>query len=320
MKLSIIIPTNNNEDKLEECLETIYNQTLSKKEYEVIVVNDGSTDNTSKVLKKLRKEYPFILIEQDNLGPAAARNAGIKKAKNEIIVFIQDDIMVSKHFLQEHLNFHEKYDRDNTCVVGFTTWHLDLDITPFMYWLEHGGPQFDYDRIKGKEVVDYMLFYTSNLSIRNKFIKKHGMFDENFKVAGTTAYEDTELGFRLSKQGLKIYYNKKAKAWHKHPKTLSNVLIRQRGMGKMSHLLYKKHPDFKPSGEIESVWHRLTHLKTGFLSDKIRFKLTRFVINPITVWPLEKLAYLIEDRVNIPILYKIVCGYWYSKGYREGLQ
>lgn len=298
MKLSVIIPTYNNSRKLNECLGAVFGQTLNIHNYDVIVINDGSTDDTDKVVKKLRKKHKFDYVEQKNLGPGAARNAGIKRAEGDVIVLIQDDIVIDRNFLKEHLRFHKKYNNENTAVVGFTTWHLSLKITPFMYWLEHGGPQFDYDRIKGKLRVDFLAFYTSNLSIRKTFFEP---FDEDFFIKGTTAYEDTELGYRLEKRGMALYYNPNAKAYHKEKKTLKQILKRQYGMGRVSHLLYRKHP----------------HLKTSFLSDELRYKATRPILNRVLVWPLEKLAFFIEGKINIPFVFKLVSRYWYNKGYGE---
>lgn len=317
MKLSVVIPTYNQTKVLPKSIAAVFNQTLPREQYEVLVINDGSTDDTHKIVKSLQEKYDFRYFSQENKGAGAARNKGIKEAKNEIIVLIQDDIIATPNFLEEHLLFHQKYPEENVAVVGFTTWHPDLKITPFMHWLEHGGPQFDYDRIKGKKEVDHLAFYTSNLSLKRKFLFDHGLFDESFTVAGGTAYEDTELGFRLTKKGMKLLYNPSAIAYHLHPKTLKSVCHRRFFEGKMSHKLYVKHPDLKMIGRSDSLWHNITHLKTGFLSDKTRFCLTSFFLNKFTVWPFEKLAFFLEDKVNVPLVYKLTCGYWYNRGYGD---
>lgn len=318
MKLSVVIPTYNQSKVLPKSIDAIFSQTLSQEQYEVLVVNDGSTDETSEVVKSLQQKFNFRYFIQENKGAGAARNRGIKEAKNEIIVFIQDDIITVSNFLEEHLLFHQKHLQGNIAVVGFTTWHLDLKITPFMYWLEHGGPQFDYDRIKGKKEVDHLAFYTSNLSLKRDFLLKNGMFDESFFVAGGTAYEDTEFGFRLAKCGMRLLYNPKAIASHFHIKTLQSVCKRRFFEGKMSHKLFALHPDLKMIGKQDSLWHNITHLKTGFLSDRVRFCLTSVFLNKLTVLPLQKLALFLENKVNVPILYKLVCGYYYNKGYAVG--
>ncbi|MBU0708461.1 glycosyltransferase [Patescibacteria group bacterium] len=320
MRLSVIIPVYNGEETIKRSMEAIFNQTIERKVYEVIVINDGSTDGTQVILQRLKSSYTFQLITQANLGAAISRNQGIKKASQEIIVLIQDDIIVDPNFLAEHLRFHQMHDRENTAVVGFTTWDPRMRITPFMRWLEHGGPQFDYDRIKGKLEVDHLAFYTCNLSVRRSFINKVGLLNENFSLPGVTAYEDTEWGWRLAENGLRIWYNLSAIAYHHHPRTLVDVCQRRYREGKMSHVLYEEHPGLKMVGENDSWLHNLTHLKTGFLTDKTRYQLTRLVFNRFTFWPLERLARFCETRINFPLLYKIVCGYWYNKGYAHKLK
>lgn len=318
MKLSVIIPTYNQSKVLPKPIAAIFEQSLPQEHYEVLVINDGSTDDTHKIVKSLQKKYDFHYFVQENKGAGTARNKGIKQAKNEIIVLIQDDIIVTPNFLEEHLKFHQQNPEENVAVVGFTTWHPDLKITPFMHWLEHGGPQFDYDRVKGKHEVDHLAFYTSNLSLKKVFLLKNNLFDESFFVSGSTAYEDTELGWRLAKKGLKLLYNPSAIAGHFHVKTLKSVCQRRFFEGKMSRKLHALHPDLKMIGKSDSLWHNITHLKTGFLSDKTRFCLTSLFLNRFTVWPFEKLAYFLENKLNVPLVYKIVCGYWYNKGYKEG--
>jgi len=313
-------------------VKAIFSQTLPRNEYEVIIINDGSTDNATLILSKLKPQFPFRLIEQENMGAAVARNVGIKAAQNSVIVLIQDDIIATPNFLEEHLKFHRGHSVNRgrpenrggpgaeaasvaTAVVGYTTWHPELKVTPFMRWLEHGGPQFDYDRIRGQTEVDYLAFYTSNLSLRREFVQENGLLDEDFSLPGITAYEDTEWGWRLLKKGLKLYYNPKAMAYHYHPRTLEQVCCRREAEGHMSRLLYRKHPDLRMSGRKDSFWYQLTHLKTGFLSDSFRYQLTRFIFNKFTIWPFIRFARFAETRFNFPLIYKIVCGYSYNRGY-----
>jgi len=315
MKLSLVIPTYNQSQILPKSIAAIFRQTLPREQYEVLVVNDGSTDETSEIVRSLQQEFNLRYFSQENKGAGAARNKGIGEAKNEIIVLIQDDIIATSNFLGEHRKFHQQHPEENTAVVGFTTWHKDLKITPFMHWLEHGGPQFDYDRISGKLEVDHLAFYTCNLSLKRKFLINN-LFDESFAVSGGTAYEDIELGFRLTKKGMRLLYNPSAIAYHHHPKNLKSVCRRRFFEGRMSHRLFAKHPDLKMVGDKDSLWHNITHFKTGFLSDATRFRLTSFFLNQFTIWPIEKLAYFLENKINVPLVYKLICGYWYNKGYR----
>lgn len=319
MKLSVIIPTYNRGDVLSRAIEAIYNQTMNRRDYEVLVINDGSTDQTGEVVKKLRQNYPFHYHYQKNSGPAVARNWGIKKAKGSIVILTQDDIIATPSFLAQHLSFHENFPQENIAVVGYTTWHPELGITPFMRWLEHGGPQFDYDRLRGRLEVDFLAFYTSNLSLKRDFVLQNGLLDEDFYVPGSTAYEDTEWGWRLSKKGLRILHNPEAKAYHFHSRDLKSVCQRRIHEGRIFHLLIKKHPEFRWKVKGESWWHRLAHLKTDFLPEHFRVILSRILLKSFLIFPLEKLASFLQDKIYSPVLFKIVCGYYYGLGYAESI-
>jgi glycosyltransferase involved in cell wall biosynthesis len=99
MKISIIIPAFNEIKDIENCVETLERQTLD--DFEIIVVDDGSTDGTIDLLKKLKKSYKnFRFIRKNHLGAGAARNAGAKLSKSEILVFVDADMTFEKYFLQ----------------------------------------------------------------------------------------------------------------------------------------------------------------------------------------------------------------------------
>src|SRR5579883_3479281 len=100
MVLSVVIPTFNRADILKECLQALQHQNLPQEDYEIIVVDDGSTDETRKLLESSKlKNLRFF--HQKNQGQGVARNLGIQHAKGNIIVMIGDDIIVREDFLSE---------------------------------------------------------------------------------------------------------------------------------------------------------------------------------------------------------------------------
>jgi len=110
VKFSVIIPTYNRVEKLEKCLLALSVQNFYKKEFEVIVVDDGSTDQTEEMIKRHQENKNLIIryFVQKHQGAAAARNLGIKEAEGEIVLFIGDDIIPKREFLQEHMTFHRE--------------------------------------------------------------------------------------------------------------------------------------------------------------------------------------------------------------------
>ena len=237
--ISVIIPTFNRSEILEKCLLALHHQSIERDRYEVIVVDDGSTDQTEKVVHATRSVFSGIrYLKKDNRGPAAARNLGIRNSKGEILLFIGDDVIASPDLVREHVRWHkENYPRDHIAILGFVTWSPEIKVTPFMKWLEHGGPQFGYYRfVHGQDVPPGDL-YTANVSYKKSFLLRHSLFDEDFSYA---AFEDSELGLRLSKKGLIGIFNKKAFAYHHHPMTFSSYCRRMENVGAASLLLYEK--------------------------------------------------------------------------------
>lgn len=310
MKLSVIITAYNDEETIEECLESFINQSLSEEKYELVVVNDGATDKTEEIVRGYVLSVSNLrLVSQTNLGVAAARNHGAAEAHGEILLFTQADIVAAdEKLLTRHLNFHQNPQHLTSNIqpltlslVGHTNWHPDFKITPFMEWLESGGPQFKFQQ-PGK--VGFLNFYTTNVSLKKEFFKKAGGFDEDFKLkAGITAYEDTELGYRLEMQGLQLFYDPTALVYHHHHKTLNDVLQRRYHEGIMSHKLTTKHPNFK--------WDRDT-------SDLQVFLLSFWLLNPLLMYPFKLLAGYLQDKTVTPYLYKAVTRAWYNYGYLRG--
>ena len=91
MKLSIVIPVYNVEKYVSECLDSCLEQNVDITDYEIIIVNDGSTDNSANLINLYAKQSNIIIINQENLGLSAARNAGIKIAKGEYIWIVDSD-------------------------------------------------------------------------------------------------------------------------------------------------------------------------------------------------------------------------------------
>lgn len=307
MQLSVIITAYNNQQTIEASLQSFINQKLVPSEYELIVVNDGSKDKTGEKVQKLslkaqHKGLNIHLINQPNQGVAAARNQGAAQAKGELILFTQADIIAAgDDLLQKHLEFHRQKPDPTFALVGHTTWHPHLKITPLMKWLESGGPQF---RFQNPGKVNFLNFYTTNVSLKKAFFNRVGGFDTSFKLeAGITAYEDTELGFRLQKAGMQLYYTSNALVYHFHPKDLEAVLRRRYFEGIMSHSLLEKHPDLK--------WDRR-------ISDRELFLLSFWLLNPIAMYPFKMVASFLQDKAALPWLYKLVTRAWYNWGYLSG--
>src|SRR5699024_6933853 len=102
-KVSVIVPVYNVEKYIEKCIQTLVNQTLQ--DLEIIIVNDGSTDNSEKIIKKYKKEYKNIIyVTKENGGLSSARNFGLLYATGEYVAFLDSDDYVDKIIYEKMYN------------------------------------------------------------------------------------------------------------------------------------------------------------------------------------------------------------------------
>jgi len=289
MTISVVIPNFNGEATLPKILAALKSQ--SHRPDEVIVVDDGSTDGSLRQLQ----EFPEVkLIKQANQGAPVARNRGVKEAAGEVVIFLDNDIIPTPQFIAEHAKLQAEASL-KLVVVGKTIWDPAIKITPFMRWLEDGA-QFDYRRMERGQ-VDFQSFYTSNLSIKRQFILDHH-FDEEFKLPGATAFEDTELGYRLQEQGMVIRYNPFALAYHHEVKDFDLVARRRFNEGRVSRMLYDKHPEI-----------------AGYFKDSLKSMIAPFILSPlggILVW----LARWGQDKINLGPIFWLALLRSYEEGKR----
>lgn len=254
MFFSVVIPTYNRKPILEKCLRALENQQLRSNSvvtsYEVVLVDDGSTDGTLEWLKSYSSEFPHVRsLSQDNKGPAAARNLGVEQAKGDTIIFIDSDLVVTKHFLQSHAD---------ALVQGQQQLGSDRLFT-------YGGVintcNFDNPTSEPYKLTDFSAAYfaTGNVAIARKWLEKAGLFDTRFQLYG---WEDLELGVRLKQLGLKLVKCPEAVGYHWHPpfalEQIPRMIDREIQRGRMGVLFYQKHSTWDVRMMIQMTWlHRL---------------------------------------------------------------
>ncbi len=206
-------------------------------EFETVVINDGSTDETEKILSQ---RSGIVFRSQPNSGPGRARNYGVSLARGRFVVFIGDDTVPEAHFLAEHARTHRHSNDDALfACLGYTGWPRHERVTAFMDYINDYGLQFGYRLIEDGGIVPFNFFYTSNISIDRQLLLDHP-FDTTFPSA---AWEDIELAYRLDARGLKIRYNAKAITRHYHQMNVDSFARRQYTVGKSGAIFYRKHPE-----------------------------------------------------------------------------
>jgi len=245
---SIVIPTHNRIAMLQRVLDALEKQKDAP-EFETIVINDGSTDETERVLSQ---RQGIVFRSQPNSGPGRARNHGVTLSRGRFVLFIGDDTVPEARFLAEHARTHaESNDDPLIACLGYTGWPHDARVTAFMDYINDYGLQFGYRLIEDGGIVPFNFFYTSNISIDRQLLLQYP-FDTTFPSA---AWEDIELAYRLEARGLKIRYNAKAITRHYHQMNVDTFARRQYTVGKSGAIFYRKHPElghFLGVHELES--------------------------------------------------------------------
>ena len=299
-EFSVVIPTHNRLLVLEEVLLALEGQAGAPP-FEVVVVDDGSTDGTGDWLRARTAKNPRVTLRihsQANAGPAAARNTGVAIAAGRWVAFLGDDTVPEAGWLAAHREAHRKRGDDpHLAVIGYTGWHPRMHLTPFLRYINEYGLQFGYALIQDREDVPFNFFYTSNISISTSLMATHP-FDTTFPAA---AWEDIELAYRLDKLGLKIRYDAKAVTRHYHPMTVESFARRQYTVGKSGAIFFRKHPE---------LGHFLgAHDPTPVANDAEMARLTKRA-----QWG-ERLRWLARKDVFEKLMRQ-----HYLRGLREGLQ
>ena len=239
MDASIVIPTFNRREFMIRSLNYLEKQDYDKGKFEVIIIDDGSTDDTKNAIRKYIKASKLNIryFYQNHKGPAVARNLGLKVMHGKYVFFISDDIYPLRNWLKEHMKIHKKI--KDIAVLGFVEWYPKTEINDFMKFLVKSGLVFDYHKIKDPNNCDAKFFFISNLSLEKVWLNKN-KYNESYKGASC---EDIELGCTLEKQGLRIVFNKNAAAYHQHYYDLKNFCKRLYIVGKDWTILAKVHPD-----------------------------------------------------------------------------
>ena len=192
MKFSVIVPIYNSEKYLKKCLDSLVNQTF--KNIEIILVNDGSTDNSEDIIKQYLKDKRIIYLKKENGGQASARNLGLSKAKGDYISFIDSDDYVD-------LDMFEKL---NEC-----TFDNDIILSDYYYTKENQDNYVKLFNGNAGNIIntDYWKFDTCPW---NKFYKKSFLIENNFSFPEGIMYEDYASIPTLIKYNPKLYYCNKA--------------------------------------------------------------------------------------------------------------
>jgi glycosyltransferase involved in cell wall biosynthesis len=258
VSLSVIIPTYNGQQKISRTIEAI-SKASHGLDIELIIVNDGSSDQTESVVQALSSKVKNIkLISIKQSGAGIARNTGAKLASKEILLFMGDDISpIGPQFFNVHAVLHKINPQINYSVLGKVEWPDDsyFPITPVMEHIQgSGGEQFGYTDMRPNMFWDWRFFYTCNVSVKRQVVSDWEAegFDTSFAGCG---FEDNEFACRMSKKygSFNIFYSDQSVGSHYHHHTFLTFFQRQALCGSQLTNLIKLHPECAGKTGVEEV-------------------------------------------------------------------
>jgi glycosyltransferase involved in cell wall biosynthesis len=258
--ISVIIPTYNRAALLDQTLNSLALQQFSKNDFEVIVSDDGSTDETLEIVKRYAATLNMAYVYQEDKGyrPASARNRAIRIAGGKICVFMDCGVLAHENFLQAHWKAHASCPERISAVgyvYGFEFAHdIGKNIlqekliscgdptATIAYFKEQGYCQEVREPLYNKynhRIHDlpaaWMFYWTCNVSVTTEDLRAMNMFDEAYD--GRWGCEDNDLGLRLQQQGIKLIICREAEAIHYPHDNDGGVKLKQ---GEMNCLYFHK--------------------------------------------------------------------------------
>lgn len=237
MRASVVVPVHNGAETIESCLVALLHQSLAEDEYEIIAVDDGSTDGTRELVKSFVQPahgggQSVILLSQPHSGPAAARNLGAREASGDILLFTDADCAPTRNWVEQMIKAFA-----DPAVVGVKGTYLtrQKELVARFVQIEY---EDKYDRMVGQERIDFVDTYSAGY--RRDIFLANGGFDTTFPTASV---EDQELSFRLARKGYKMVFAPQARVYHRHDVSLGEYARRKFNIGYWKALLTQWHPE-----------------------------------------------------------------------------
>ena len=259
-RVSVVIPTLNRADMLSTTIDRIEHQTVSRETYEVLVIDNNSSDHTRSVLSQKAATYPNIRsFTQLKPGAAATRNVGIREASGDIVLFIDDDIFAEPDLIESHLKYHEQ--NPGASIIGTVASPWENSKDPFLRYLRDKGIFNPYS-IACNRPMDFSYYHTGNVSTSRKCLAEVGGFNEEFFVYGM---EDIELGYRLEQKGCRMAPGSNARVRHEYFPTFGQFVERCQQAGYSLGKLVDLHPELrKRFTDNGKRTHMLKRLHVGY--------------------------------------------------------
>jgi len=311
--ISVIIPTHNRPEKLADTLACLKQQSLPATEYEIIVVDDGSSPPM--ILPEDAEGPSCTLVRLEGTERSAARNAGATVAKGDLLIFVDDDIIVRDDFLEVHLRAHREW--PDALVVGRISLPREALVEPFGRFRQRLEQQF----VPTNRALTAMrnLCTAANMSISRDLFQKLEGFEHRI-----VSSEDQDLALRHTARGGRIVYLPEARALHRDSALDIRSYCRRAEWGSEQMMPFcQRHPDLPDNLERERINGPVKWGEES-LAQSLRKVIKAVLANRVVIEALFRVASLLErlapTSAALDRVYRLLLGIHIFRGYRRGLK
>jgi glycosyltransferase involved in cell wall biosynthesis len=335
-EISVVLSTYRRAETLRRTLQHLALQDLEPERLELIIVDDGSPDDTATVVAEFvpKAPFPVAYLRHENRGPGYTQNRGIEHARGRVVLLMADDIFLTPDAVRAHLEHHRAHPEDEAAVLGRVVQSGDLDQSVFLrIW-----DPFKFFELDDVTELPPYRFFAMNISAKRDFLVRHRMFLEHRGRGGPSAMEDLELGCRLHRHGLHLRYSKEALGTHYHVVTLDQAITRwyERGLNFGEFRRHTPMPELLPYFHVltwrnareyaqalrSSIWFR--GAERSFVWHVVRHAIRATVLNRTTArWLWRPLFDAAETHPRIaalmkPQMYRAFLYYHFLRGVSDG--
>ena len=255
-EISAILTTHNRAHLLPRVLDGLVSQSLAHDRFEVIAIDDGSTDETPSVLAAYSDRLPLRIVRQAPSGLAAAKNLGIFMSRAPLLLFMDDDDVAAPALLVSHLAMHLRHRQPTVAVLGFTDLDVAIARLPLMRHVTGAGSQlFSHSWMQPHQKLSFREFWGGRSSCKRSLLIEHGVFNPSFRFG----CEDIELGWRLDPHGLQVIYEPAARSTMIREMTFADFCRRSVRQGRSQWLFAALHdvPTVRQYCEVDealAIW------------------------------------------------------------------
>ena len=291
MKVSVVVPAYNEEDYIEKCINSLKRQEYPKEDYEIIVIDNNSTDHTISIIKTLGIKFTKERIK----GPAAAKNAGIKMTKGDIVAFIDGDCIAKEDWLAKIM---AAFKSPNIgCVAGEIIGSENQNLSELEKFLIKKGHLSQVQHVNHS----FMPFAaTANAAYRKEVFDHIGLFDQKLLIG-----EDTDMSWRMQLHSkYKLAYVPEATVFHPYESKMNDLFRQKRRHAYGSTLVYKKYRQYlkKEDNKIKHTYWEYSSLIKRWRKYLYSNLKKTFYRNNTAVDPLDQYQLILETAWKVGLI------------------